>query len=193
MSCPPRGLRNAAGRRTLGRHHDPPPPAPNTPRPARATVKRCHTLEALHSSQAEHPRHRARTGRPTTSASPHLPPPPAQPPRTTPVTRTHPREGTQPEARQGDTRTGPPPPPPTLGGQSKGPGRETRRGTDHLERPYRRPARPREVRTQKGRGRGGVGDAAGARAHNHTTGTPRAPEGHPDQARGTRRPGMAYQ
>ena len=51
--------------------------------------------------------------------------------------------------------------------RSKGRGQDTRRGTDHVERPYQRlvPGQ-REVRTPHHQGGGGV-DAAGARAHTH--------------------------
>ena len=94
--------------------------------------------------------------------------------------------------RQGGRGTGPPPP--KHARQSKGPGQDTRRGTDHVERPYQRPVPgPREVRTPHHPGGGGA-DAAGARAHTHAKGTRGLPEGQPDRARGTHRPrGMAYQ
>ena len=84
--------------------------------------------------------------------------------------------------------------PPQHARWSKGPGQDTRRGTDHVERPYQRPvAGPREVRTLHHPGRGGA-DAAGARAHTHAKGMRGLPEGQPDRARGTHRPhGMAYQ
>ena len=97
---------------------------------------------------------------------------------------------------------GPPPPsrhaaPTGCAGQarrSKGPGQATRRGTDHVERPYQRPVPgPREVRTPHHPG-GGEADAAGARVHTHAKGTWGLPEGQLDRARGTHRPrGMAYQ
>ena len=48
------------------------------------------------------------------------------------------------------------PPPPEHNRRSKGPGQDTRRGTNHVERPYRRPVPgPREVRTPHHPGRGG--------------------------------------
>ena len=57
--------------------------------------------------------------------------------------------------------------PPKHSRRSKGPGQDTRRGTDHVERPYQRPVPgPREVRTPHHPG-GGRADAAGARAHTH--------------------------
>ena len=90
--------------------------------------------------------------------------------------------------------TGTGPPPPKHARRSKGPGQDTRRGTDHVERPYKRPVpEPRGVRTPHHPGGGGA-DAAGARAHKHERGTRGQPEGQPDRARGTHRPrGMAYQ
>ena len=98
----------------------------------------------------------------------------------------------QPRARWGGTGTGLPPPKHAT--RSKGPGQDTRRGTDHVEWPYQRPVpRPREVRTPHHPGGGGA-DAAGARVHTHAKGTRGLPEGQPDRARGTHRPrGMAYQ
>ena len=84
--------------------------------------------------------------------------------------------------------------PPKHATQSKGPGQDTRRGTDHVERPYQRPVQgPREVRMPHHPERGGA-DAAGARAHTHERGTRGLPEGQPDRARGRHRSrGMAYQ
>ena len=84
--------------------------------------------------------------------------------------------------------------PPKHARRSKGPGQDTRRGTDHVKRPYQRPVPgPREVRTPHHPG-GGRADAAGARAHTHERDTRGLPEGLPDRARGTHRPrGMAYQ
>ena len=65
-----------------------------------------------------------------------------------------------------------PPPPPTNDRQSKGPGQETRRGTNRLQRPYQQPTRgPREGRAPNSNGRGGEATTAGARAHKHTTNT----------------------
>ena len=92
----------------------------------------------------------------------------------------------------GGTGTGPPPP--RHARRSKGPGRDTRSDTDHVERPYQPPVPgPHEVRTPHHPGEGG-GDAARARAHRHTKGTRGQPEGQPDRTRGTHRPrGMAYQ
>ena len=89
---------------------------------------------------------------------------------------------------------GPDRPPPKHARRSKGPGQDTRRGTDHVERPYQSPVPgPREVRTPQHPGGGGA-DAAGARAHTHAKGTRGLPEGQPDRARRTHRlRGMAYQ
>ena len=84
--------------------------------------------------------------------------------------------------------------PPKHAGRSKRPGQDTRRGTDHVERPYQRPVPgPREVRMPHHPGGGGA-EAAGARAHTQERDTRGLPEGQPDRARGTHRPrGMAYQ
>ena len=74
---------------------------------------------------------------------------------------------------------GPDRPPPKHARLSKGPGQDTRRGTDHVERPYQRPVPgPREVRTPHHPEGGGV-DAAGARAHTRKghAGTTRGPTG----------------
>ena len=50
--------------------------------------------------------------------------------------------------------------------RSKGPGQDTRRGTDHVERPYQRPVPgPREVRTPHHPGGGGSGRRGSASAH----------------------------
>ena len=98
----------------------------------------------------------------------------------------------QPQAKWGGTGTGPPPP--KHARRSKGPEQDTRRGMDHVERPYQRPVPgPREVRTPHHPGGGGA-DTARARAHTHERDTRGLPEGQPDRARGTHRPrGMAYQ
>ena len=94
----------------------------------------------------------------------------------------------------GREERGPDRPPPEPARRSKGPGQDTRRGTDHVERPYQRPVPgPREVRTPHHPGGGGA-DIAGAQAHTHAKGTRGLPEGQPDRARGTHRlRGMAYQ
>ena len=99
-----------------------------------------------------------------------------------------------PQQQPGRAEPGPDRPPPKHVRRSKGPGQDTRRGTDHVERPYQRPVPGlRGVRTPHHPGEGG-GDAAGARAHTHAKGTRGLPEGQPDRARGTHRPrGMAYQ
>ena len=84
--------------------------------------------------------------------------------------------------------------PPKHTRRSKGPGQDTQRIRDHVERPYqRRVLGPREVRTPHHPGGGGA-DATGARAHTHAKGTRGLSEEEPDRARGTHRPrGMAYQ
>ena len=57
--------------------------------------------------------------------------------------------------KQGGGEPGPDRPPPRHTRRSKGPGQDTRRGTDHVERPYQRPVPgPREVRTPHHPGRG---------------------------------------
>ena len=98
------------------------------------------------------------------------------------------------QQQPGRGEPGPDSPPPRNARRSKGPGQDTRRGTDHVERPYQRPVPgPREVRTPHHRVGGGA-DAAGARAHTQAKGTRGLPEGQPDRARGMHRPrGMAYQ
>ena len=109
------------------------------------------------------------------------------PPRGAPYL--HPRN---PNPSRGEP--GPDRPPPKHARQSKGPEQDTRRGTDHVERPYQRPVPgPREVRTPHHPG--GLGaDAARARAHTHVMGMRRLPEGQLDRARGTHRSReMAYQ
>ena len=56
--------------------------------------------------------------------------------------------------------------PPQGARQSKRPGQDTRRGTDHMERPYQRPVPgPREVRTPHHPGGGGGGRRGSASAH----------------------------
>ena len=89
---------------------------------------------------------------------------------------------------------GPDRPPPKHTRRSKGPGQDTRRGRDHVERPYQRPVPgPREMRAPHHPAGGGA-DTARARAHTHERDTRGLPEGQPDRARGTHRPhGMAYQ
>ena len=84
--------------------------------------------------------------------------------------------------------------PPKARQTEQGTAQDTRRGTDHVGRPYQRPVPgPREVRTPHHPGGGGA-DTTGARAHTHIEGTRGLPEGQPDRARGTHRPrGMAYQ
>ena len=109
--------------------------------------------------------------------------------------RPHPAHGERAAPRQvGGNGTGPPLP--KQAKRSRGLRPDSRRGTDRVERPYKRPAPgPRELRAphQPGEGEGGA-DAARARANTHTKHTRGKPEGEPDRARGTHRPhGMAYQ
>ena len=130
-----------------------------------------------------HKRGARRTGRP--------PPPKTQ----APAEERHgpaPRGAHSPKPGRGEP--GPDRPPPKHARRSKGPGQDTRRGTDHVERPYQRPVPgPCEVRTPHHPGGGGA-DAAGAQAHTHAKGTRGLPEGQPDRARQTHEPrGMAYQ
>ena len=63
---------------------------------------------------------------------------------------------TPPRTTRGDIGTRPPPQHTHKDRWSKSPERKPRRGTDHLERPYQRPARgPCEVRAQRWQGGGG--------------------------------------
>ena len=137
---------------------------------------------------------RSGEGQRLTPDAPHnsgRPPPPRGRPPTTPAARS-PHRACRP-SQVGRNRD-PTAPPPEHTRRSKGPGQDTRRGTDHVERPYQRPVPgPRQVRTPHHPGGGGA-DAAGARAHAHAKGTRKLPEGQPERARGTHRPpGMAYQ
>ena len=118
------------------------------------------------------------------------PPPPAPPARERPGSTGPPKRGhTIPSQARGERDW--PAPPPRRAKQGTGPRQDTRRGTDRVERPYQRPA-PEPRRTDPGRG--GRADAARARAHAHTKGMRRIPEGQPDRARGTHGPhGVAYQ
>ena len=80
-----------------------------------------------------------------------------QPP---PGTAPHHPRGTQPpqgvQAKPGREEPGPDRPPPKHATGSKGPAQDTRRGTDHVERPYQRPVPgPRGVRTPHHPGWGG--------------------------------------
>ena len=70
--------------------------------------------------------------------------------------------------------------PPKHARRSKGPGQDTRRGRDHVERPYQRPVPgPREVRTPHhpggGRGRRGSASAHTRKGHAGTTGRATGP------------------
>ena len=119
------------------------------------------------------------------------PPPRGRPPTSSPARSPH-RACRPSQVGRNRDRT---PPPPEHARRSKGPGQDTPRGTDHVERPYQRPVPgPREVRTPHHPGGGGGADAAAAQAHTHAKGTRGLPERQPDRARGTHTPpGMAYQ
>ena len=96
-------------------------------------------------------------------------PPPSPPPGAgTPQTRRPTPQGAHsPKPGRGETR--PPPPPPRQTKRCTGPGKDTQRGTDRVERPYQHPApEPREVRAphQPGEG-GGRGRSGSASAHTH--------------------------
>ena len=100
-----------------------------------------------------------------TGGTAHGPPPP---PQTRPPA--HERHGPAPRGahspKPGRGEPGPDRPPPKHARRSKGPGQDTRRGTDHVERPYQRPAPgPREVRTPHHPGGGGSGRRGSASAH----------------------------
>ena len=81
---------------------------------------------------------------------PPAPPAPERPGRAGPPIRGH---TTPSQARGERDRAGPP----KQATQRTGPGQDTRRGTDRVERPYRRPApEPREVRAPHRPGEGGA-------------------------------------
>ena len=131
-----------------------------------------------------------------TGGAAHRPPPlPPQPPaRERPGRADQPHGGRATPSQVGGKRDRAAPPKHPR--RSKGPGQDTQRGTDRVERPYQRPAPgPREVRApHHPGGGGGEADAAGAGAHTHTKGTRGRPEGQPDRAQRTHRPrGMAFQ
>ena len=103
---------------------------------------------------------------PQTGGTAHAPPPAQNPLPSTRTPRTRPTGGAQAQARWGGTGTRPPPP--KHARRSKGPGQDTRRGTDHVERPYQRPVPgPREVRTPHHPGGGGSGRRGSVSAHTH--------------------------
>ena len=105
-----------------------------------------------------------------TGGTAHRPPPPPTPPPGAGTPRTRrpaPRGAHNPKPGRGGNGTGPPPP--KHAKRSKGPGQDTLRGTDRVERPYQRPAPgPREVRAphQPGEG-GGRGRRGSASTHTH--------------------------
>ena len=112
--------------------------------------------EARLGARARKAERQAEAERPPTPHAPEGGSERTPPPRTAPDAQARPRRDARPRARQGDEGTGPPPPAPDLTRQSTGPGRETRRGTNHLERPYQRPApEPRLVREPHRPGGGG--------------------------------------
>ena len=90
------------------------------------------------------------------------PPPPRGRPRTSPAARSPHRAIRPSQVGRNRDRTAPPP---KHARRSKGPGQDTRRGTDHVERPYQRPVPGlREVRTPHHPG-GGSGRRGSASAH----------------------------
>ena len=136
---------------------------------------------------------RSGEGQRLTSDAPHnsgRPPPPGDGPP--PSLRHAAPTGRAGQASWGGTGTGLPPP--KHARRSKAPGQDTRRGTDHVERPYQRPVPgPREVRTPHHPG-GGGGRTPRERERTHAEGTRGLPEGQPNRARGTHRlRGMVYQ
>ena len=111
-------------------------------------------------------------GHPTPHTEREAPPPGR--PRAAPTARKTssqraacPHGGSDPKLGKGTK--GPGHPPQELNRRSTGPGQETRRGTNRLERPYRRPApEPRVVRAPHRPGGGGGGIRRGsASAHTH--------------------------
>ena len=110
------------------------------------------------------------------SAPPH---PPGS--RTAPDTQARQQGSEQPRARQGDKWTAPPP---ELNMWSTRPGQETRRGTNCLKRPNRRPApEPRVVRAPQ-RPQGGQGLHRGSTsAHTPQQTGGAEPKGHRTQPR----------
>ena len=165
----------------------PQPPPPMPLRPLRALS---HPHGATHRGLASLPPPKAAF---PPSPSPHARPG-ARPPRARGPT---PHGAGDPEPGRGRRGPGHPPPPPphteTLNGQSTESRHETRRGTNRMERPYRRPAQvPHAVRAPHRQG-GGSANTQRARAHTRATGTRRGLEGQPDRARETHTPhGMAY-
>ena len=100
---------------------------------------------------------------------PHPPTPPHPPARERPG-RADPPDGGHATPSQVGGKRDRAAPPPRYARRSKGPGQDTRRGTDGVERPYRRPAPgPREVRAphHPGEARGGSGRRGSASAHTH--------------------------
>ena len=120
-----------------------------------------------------HKRGARRTGDP--------PLPPYSPARERPGRADPPHEGAHnPKQGRGETETGCPPP--KHARRSKGPGQDTRRGTDHVERAYQRPAPgPREVHAPHHPGEGGAGSgprgSASAQTHKGHAGNTRRATG----------------
>ena len=204
---PPAALQASPGRTNGGHGARPPPPPARPPAHERHGPTPRHAAPTGRADQGDrvgppHPHARAHS---TWIADPNGPPSgravggggapdprrPSQqwkaPPPGTPFRHPH-----NPKPSRGEP--GPDRPPPGHTRRSKGPRQDTRRGTDHVERPYQRPVpAPREMRTPHHPGEG-ESDAARARAHRHAEGTRGQPEGQPDRARGTHRPReMAYQ
>ena len=82
----------------------------------------------------------------------------------------------QPQAKYGGTGTGPPPP--KHARRSTGPGQDTWRGTDHMERPYQRPVPgPREMRAPHHPAGSGHRESASAHTRKGHAGTTRRATG----------------
>ena len=120
------------------------------------------------------------------------PPPPKPAPRHTNATDP-PHGGRTARSQVGGAGTGPPPP--KHARWSKGLAQDTRRGTDHVERPYQRPVPgPREVHTPHLPGGGGGSGCSGSASAHTRKGHAGTTRGQPERARGTHRPrGMVNQ
>ena len=114
------------------------------------------------------PRPHSRGGTAYSPPPPPTPPPGAETPQTR---RPTPGGAHSPKPGRGEAGPGRPPPPQKTKQTTRGtgPGQDTRRGTDRVERPYQRPAPgPREVRAPHRPGEGGGGGRRGsASAHTH--------------------------
>ena len=169
QSDPP-PYRPPPGRTTGGYGARPPPPSPDPPRGAQPPQG----VPAEGTEQGPH----TRTPAPTTrgSRTPTARPMGGQSGEGECMTPDAPRNGRRhpPRGRPAAVPTTPSQvggngdrtAPPKHARQSKGPGQDTRRGTDHVERPYQRPVPGlREVRTPHHPGGGGSGHRESASAH----------------------------